>query len=89
MLLLTKYGVKVKRILFKILVLLLPVQLSKHFWPLWSYISGIRLDYLSPVVYLTDILLFLLLSFWFIEKIAKTKPPEAFYSKHLESQSYH
>ena len=81
MLLLTKYGVKVKRILFKILVLLLPVQLSKHFWPSWSYIFGIRLDYLSPVVYLTDILLFLLLSFWFIEKITKTKPLETFYKK--------
>ena len=35
----------------------LPTQLGKHFWPLFSYLRGARSDYLSPTLYLTDILL--------------------------------
>lgn len=53
-----------KRILFFALIIFLPTQLGKHFWPPFSFISGIRVDYLSPTVYTTDILaaLFILLS---------------------------
>ncbi|HVA96123.1 MAG TPA: O-antigen ligase family protein [Candidatus Acidoferrales bacterium] len=50
----------VERWIFYLLVLLLPVQLGKHFWPSYSSVSGIRIDYLSPTIYLTDILLVLL-----------------------------
>lgn len=35
---------------------LLTTQLGKHFFFPFSYLSGIRIDYLSPTVYLTDIL---------------------------------
>lgn len=49
-----------EKILFFLLLFLLPTQLGYHFWPSWSYISGIRIDYLSPVINFTDILLFLL-----------------------------
>ena len=42
--------------LFLFLVLLfLPTQLGYHFWPEFAYIKGLRIDYLSPVVYVTDI----------------------------------
>lgn len=34
---------------------LLATQLGKHFFFPFSYLSGIRIDYLSPTVYLTDI----------------------------------
>jgi len=37
--------------------LLLPIQLGKHFWPDFAFVSGIRSDYLSPTIYLTDLLL--------------------------------
>ena len=37
-------------------VLLLPTQLGKHFFFDFSYISGVRVDYLAPTIYLTDIL---------------------------------
>jgi len=37
-------------------LLLIPVQLGKHFWPEWSYILGIRIDYLSPTLYLLDLI---------------------------------
>lgn len=37
-------------------VLLLPTQLGKHFFFDFSYISGVRVDYLAPTIYLTDII---------------------------------
>ncbi|MCL5439135.1 MAG: hypothetical protein M1268_04065, partial [Patescibacteria group bacterium] len=38
----------------------MPTQFGKHFWPGFSFVSGIRIDYLSPTLYFTDILIFLL-----------------------------
>ncbi len=38
-----------------ILALLSPSQLGVHFWPEWSLVSGIRVDYLSPTIYLSDL----------------------------------
>lgn len=34
---------------------LLPTQLGKHFFLPFSYLSGVRVDYLAPTIYLTDI----------------------------------
>ncbi len=42
-------------------ILLLPTQLGKHFFLSFSYLSGVRVDYLAPTVYTTDILAFILL----------------------------
>jgi len=42
----------------------LPSQLAYHFWPDWAFILGIRVDYLAPTVYLTDILVMTLLILW-------------------------
>ena len=55
------------------LILLLPVQLGKHFWPDWSMVFGIRVDYLAPTIYLTDVVAFLMFIFWFRENISKLK----------------
>ena len=43
-----------------LLILFLPTQFGKHFWPNFSLVSGIRIDYLSPTLYFTDILIGLL-----------------------------
>jgi len=51
--------------LFFIFIFFLPTQLGKHFFPPFSYLNGIRIDYLSPTVYLTDIVVFLLFIFNF------------------------
>jgi len=59
--------------LFFILLLFLPTQLGRHFWPEWSYVMGLRVDYLSPTIYLTDILVFLILGIWGIENIRNVK----------------
>jgi len=69
------------------LVFLAPSQLSKHFWPNFAYIFGIRVDYLSPTIYLTDIIatgiVFLCLvnknlNKVFIKIISKLKSKEGF-----------
>jgi O-antigen ligase len=60
---------KIHRLLFYILILLLPAQLAKHFWPPFSFVSGIRIDYLSPTIYLTDIIILGILIIWGIERL--------------------
>lgn len=47
-------------VLFILFIFLLPTQLGKHFFPSYSYLNGIRVDYLSPTIYMTDILVFFL-----------------------------
>jgi len=51
---------KLQKIIFQSLVFFLPSQFGKHFWPDWSKIYGIRVDYFSPTIYFTDILVLLL-----------------------------
>jgi O-antigen ligase len=49
-----------KKKIFFIFLLFLPTQLGRHFWPEFSYVFGQRIDYLSPTIYLTDALIFIL-----------------------------
>ncbi|OGK52428.1 hypothetical protein A2970_01220 [Candidatus Roizmanbacteria bacterium RIFCSPLOWO2_01_FULL_44_13] len=63
--------------LFFTLILLLPTQLGRHFFFPFSYLAGVRVDYLSPTLYLIDIVIFLLALFnikavfkFFSEKIS-------------------
>ncbi len=63
------------RKLFYLLSFLIPTQLAAHFWPEWSSILGRRIDYLSPAVYLTDVVIAVLcIHFWysFRKKLAAT-----------------
>jgi len=49
-------------ILEKVLVLILlflPFQLGRHFWPESAYLFGLKIDYLSPTLYLQDLLVIL------------------------------
>lgn len=59
---------KLHQALFSLLLILLPIQLGRHFWPDFSLISGIRVDYLSPTIYLTDLLVIGILGVWFWER---------------------
>lgn len=52
-----------ERLIVFALLFLLPTQLAYHFWPQFSYIHGLRVDYLSPAIYLTDVLIILLLPY--------------------------
>jgi len=42
----------------------MPTQLALHFWPSWAHVFGIRVDYLAPTLYLTDLLLIVLIITW-------------------------
>jgi len=63
------------QLLFSLLLVLLPAQLGYHFWPSWALVLGRRIDYLSPTLYFTDILIILLLVFWLFEKRKKLRVP--------------
>lgn len=56
----------------------MPTQLGKHFWPDFTFISGIRIDYLSPTLYLTDIITFLLFLFTYYKKKIKLSTPHPY-----------
>lgn len=47
---------KLSNFLLLFFLLLLPTQLGKHFFLDFSFIDGVRVDYLAPTLYLTDIL---------------------------------
>jgi len=57
-----KIAFSLKQFFWLIFLLLLPSQLGKHFWPAGSFFWGLKIDYLSPTIYLTDIFLILLLA---------------------------
>ncbi len=44
------------RFLVFLWLLFIPTQLGWHFWPEWSHVMGLRVDYLSPTLYFLDIL---------------------------------
>lgn len=59
----------IQRLLFYFLILFIPVQYGRHFWPDFSFIKGVRVDYLSPTLHATDILIILI----FILSVAKSQ----------------
>jgi hypothetical protein len=55
-------------------LLFLPSQLGKHFWPPESFVWGLKIDYLSPAIFLSDIfLIFLLLVEFFSSDFSRSK----------------
>ena len=59
-----------QKIAFFLLLATIPIQLGKHFWPDFSFVQGIRIDYLSPTFYLSD-LSFLFLFFCSYNSVLK------------------
>ena len=64
---------KILNSLFYLLLLFLPTQFGKHFWPNYAFVFGLRLDYLSPTIYLTDIFIGLIFLLYFPKLISKAK----------------
>lgn len=58
--LLSGHAQSLKRFLFLLVLVFLPTQLGRHFFISESYVFGLRIDYLSPTFYITDILVFIL-----------------------------
>ena len=61
----TKRAATTNALILRLLIFLLPTQFGYHLWTKNSYIFGIRVDYLAPAVYFTDLLVcfFILLVF--------------------------
>lgn len=51
-------------VLFFLFAFLLPSQLGRHFFAPFSYVDGIRIDYLAPTLFLTDILAVFLIAMY-------------------------
>lgn len=64
---------KPDKLFFYLLILFLPTQLGKHLWPSWTLVNGLKIDYLSPTIFFTDILLILTIIFWFADIYKKNK----------------
>lgn len=47
---------KLESVLLFLTILFLPTQLGKHFWPQFSFIYSLPIDYLSPTLYFWDLL---------------------------------
>lgn len=66
---------KISKILLFLLLCLIPTQLGKHFWFDWSMVLGIRIDYLSPTLYLVDLVWVILFVFNLIKpSVLRTSP---------------
>ncbi len=63
------------KILLFLLLCLIPTQLGKHFWFDWSMVLGIRIDYLSPTLYLIDLVWIILFVFNLIKPSALRLSP--------------
>lgn len=59
---------KLHQVFFFLLLFLLPTQLGKHFWPTWSFVFGLPVDYLAPTLFLTDLLVLAVLVSWGLVK---------------------
>lgn len=57
--------INITKILFQILIFLIPLNLGKHFITTDSYVWGTLVDYLIPTLYVQDILVGVLLLTWF------------------------
>ncbi|MBI2017939.1 O-antigen ligase family protein [Candidatus Daviesbacteria bacterium] len=51
-------------------ILFLPTQLGRHFWPQFSYIYSLKVDYLSPTIYFWDLLIVGLFTLFIFQKRA-------------------
>jgi hypothetical protein len=60
--------IKKEKLLNCLLVFLLPTQLALHFWPPSAFVFGIRVDYLAPSIYLTDVLFITLFILWVVRE---------------------
>lgn len=74
-----KFFVNLPEILLLILVLATPIQLGKHFWPKFSQVLGLRIDFLAPTIFFTDILIALFIGSAVIKVVITGKtPPKSF-----------
>lgn len=68
-----KFLPQAENILFFLVILFLPTQFGKHFWPASSSIFSLRIDYLSPTIYFWDLLILALISLFLARNLLSRK----------------
>ncbi|HEX8924062.1 MAG TPA: hypothetical protein VF828_05015, partial [Patescibacteria group bacterium] len=63
-----KFWQRLEKLLLLIFLVLIPTQLGRHYWPDWSLVRGIRVDYLSPTLYVEDLIIGGLIIISFLRK---------------------
>jgi len=48
---------RAQKLLFFVIVFFISSQVGYHLWPQFAFVNGLRIDYLSPTLYLLDILI--------------------------------
>lgn len=62
------YLAKLESILLFLVILFLPTQLGRHFWPEFAFVYSLPIDYLSPTIYFWDVLAIALCIFFILQK---------------------
>ncbi|MFO0703980.1 MAG: hypothetical protein U0525_04625 [Patescibacteria group bacterium] len=55
MFLVKKYYTRLSALLALLFALTMPFQFAKHFWPEFTYLQGVRIDYLAPFISVFDV----------------------------------
>jgi len=71
--------VRFDKLFFWLLILFLPTQLGRHFWPDFSFVSGVRVDFLSPTIFFTDLLILATLISFLFQKRPRIKSLVAYW----------
>jgi O-antigen ligase len=58
----------IEKFLFFLIIVFLPTQLGRHFWPDFSYIYSLKIDYLAVTLYFWEILVYLLWISYILKK---------------------
>ena len=61
-----QFVAKLENFILYLLIFLFPTQLALHFWPTEAFVFGIRVDFLAPAIYLSDLLVAMLLISWLV-----------------------
>ncbi|MFZ2664075.1 MAG: O-antigen ligase family protein [Patescibacteria group bacterium] len=65
------YLLNISKKLFLLLVLLIPLNLGKHFITSNTYVWGVLVDYLIPTIYIQDILVLVIVILWILSGCVK------------------
>lgn len=59
---------QVEKILLYCTIVLLPTQLTRHWWPDFAYVYSLPIDYLAPVIHGWDLLVMIMLVVWLVQR---------------------
>lgn len=70
-----RYLQQLENTLFYLALFCIPFQFGLHFWPPFSFVHGLRVDYLSPTLFVSDIIILGLFIIFVIKAFSVKKPP--------------